>query len=91
MLVRRRQVLTLAQTAVTGSLRAWAALRFTLALASLDLGLCLGRPIDADDQTAPATPAVPISFGSSTRTCRPDASGIVAALMSCAFLSGCRS
>ena len=45
MLVRRRQVLTLAQTAVTGSLRAWAALRFTLALASLDLGLCLGRPV----------------------------------------------
>ena len=61
----------------------WAALRFTLALASLDLGLRLGRPIDADDQTAPATPAVPISFGSSTRTCRPDTSGIVAALMAC--------
>ncbi len=69
----------------------WAALRFTLALASLDLGLRLGRRVDADDQTAPTTPAVPISFGSSTRTCRPDASGIVAALMSCAFLFGCRS
>ncbi len=60
-----------------------AALRFTLALASLDLGLCLGRPIDADDQTAQTTPAVAISFGSSTRTCRPDASGIVAAPMAC--------
>ena len=69
----------------------WAALRFTLALASLDLGLRLGRRVDADDQTAPTTPAVPKSSGSSTRTCRPDASGIVAALMSCAFLSGCRS
>ena len=69
----------------------WAALRFTLALASLDLGLRLGRRVDADDQTAPTTPAVPISSGSSTRACRPDASGIVAALMSCAFLSGCRS
>ena len=41
------------------------------------------RPVDPDDQTAPATLAVPISFGSST--CRPDASGIVAALMGCAF------
>ena len=61
----------------------WAALRFTLALASLDLGLRLGRPIDAADQTAPATPAVPISFGSSTRTCRSDTSGIVAAPVAC--------
>ena len=60
-----------------------AALRFTLALASLDLGLCLGRWIYVDEQTAPTTPAVPKSFGNST--CRSDASGIVAAIMDCAF------
>ena len=59
----------------------WAALRFTLALASLDLGLRLGRPIDACNQAATATPVVPKLVGSITRTCRPDTSGIIAAIM----------
>ncbi len=45
----------------------------------------LGPPGRRDGQTASTTPAIPISFASSTRTCRPDTSGIVAALVACAL------